>query len=53
MLSKVALRETNAMNVYTKAKTNVVEVNSAGIIDVILNKEMDSTEKKLQRLEAL
>ena len=42
---KSGTAETNAMNVYTKAKTNVVEVNSAGIIDVILNKEMDSTEK--------
>ena len=42
---KSGTAETNAMNVYTKAKTNVVEVNSAGIIDIILNKEMNSTEK--------
>ena len=42
---KSGTAETNAMNVYTKAKNNVVEVNSAGIIDIILNKEMNSTEK--------
>ena len=49
---KSGTAETNAMNVYTKAKTNVVEVNSAGIIDIILNKEMNSTEKtsKIRKL---